>query len=275
MKILLTGHKGFIGRNMLQRLNMQHDVYTYEWGDSIPDFEKEKFDWVVHLGAISSTTERNIEKVLLQNYDFTRMLIQACLEYSINIQFASSASIYGLGSDFTETAKPDPRTPYAWSKYLCERELKMLSLSSKNPITWQCFRYFNVFGPGEEDKGSQASPWTKFLKEARTDNKISIFENSDNFKRDFIHVSELISLQMLFLDINESGLFNIGSGKATSFREIAELISKLTSAEIIEIPIPSNLIDSYQTYTCADMTKVRKILNEYEKSYGKNKELCE
>ena len=106
MKILLTGHRGFIGSHMFRALEEHgHDVSVYDWGDILPSVMEQ--DWVIHMGAISSTTERDIEKVMAQNYDFTTQLYEACHTFGINFQYASSASIYGLVSTFREDAEPD------------------------------------------------------------------------------------------------------------------------------------------------------------------------
>jgi len=252
MKILLTGHKGFIGQHMLKELESGgHDVDVYEWGNVLPSVLDK--DWVIHLGAISSTTERDIDKILVQNYDFTRQLFDVCKIHGVNLQYASSASVYGMGADFRETAPPDPRTPYAWSKYLFERYHQQ----HQGGNIVQGFRYFNVYGPeGEEHKGRQGSPFYQFQQQALNIGRIEIFQGSENHRRDFVHVSQVIDMQLKFLKIADSGIWNIGSGKTLSFREIAETFD----CEIVEIPIPEILKSSYQTYTCADMTKTYRTL---------------
>jgi ADP-L-glycero-D-manno-heptose 6-epimerase len=155
MKILLTGHKGFIGSHLLQLLEADgHKVDTFDWDDgNLPSVMEQ--DWVIHIGGISSTTERNIDKILTQNFDFSRQLFDACKRFGVNMQYSSSASIYGMGQVFTEDAPPDPRTPYAWSKYLFER----YHTQHQGGNVVQGFRYFNVYGPGEDHKGGQASPF--------------------------------------------------------------------------------------------------------------------
>lgn len=253
MKILLTGHRGFIGSHMQRALmDRAHQVKTYEWSDTWTGVDG--FDWVIHLGAISSTTERDVDRIMTQNFDFTRRLYDDCSSRGVNLQYASSASVYGLGSDFRETAAPDPRTPYAWSKYLCER------YHAQNPgrNVVQGFRYFNVYGPeGEEHKGRQASPFYQFQQQALHTGRIELFLGSENHHRDFIHVSQVIDLQLRFLDVAQSGVWNIGSGTTQSFRHIAETFG----CEIVEIPVPESLVTSYQTYTCADMTKTYSTLH--------------
>ena len=177
MKILLTGHKGFIGSYMLKALEKQgHDVDTFDWDDGYMPNVMEQ-DWVIHMGAISSTTERDIDKVLRQNYDFSRQLYNNCKTFGVNLQYSSSASVYGLVSTFREDAILEPKTPYAWSKYLFER----YHAQHQGGNIVQGFRYFNVYGPeGEEHKGNQASPYMQFKNQALVDGEIKVFKTVRN-----------------------------------------------------------------------------------------------
>jgi ADP-L-glycero-D-manno-heptose 6-epimerase len=252
MKILLTGHKGFIGSYMLNAL-ADHEVTTYDWSDGgRPSVMG--YDWVVHLGGISSTTERDIDKILRQNTEFSIALYEECKTFGVNMQYASSASVYGLGIDFRESAPVDPRNPYAWSKYLFERYVEQNPTGS----IVQGFRYFNVYslnGAGEEHKANQASPFYQFYQQSKT-GEIRVFEDSEDYKRDFVPVEEVIDIHLKFLNVKESGVFNIGSGKPMSFLDIANTFN----VKVVEIPMPEILKSSYQKYTCADMTKTRKTL---------------
>lgn len=253
MKILLTGHRGFIGSHMLRALEAHgHHVSVYEWGETLPSILEQ--DWVIHMGAISSTTERDIEKVMAQNVDFTIQLYEACHTFGVNFQYASSASVYGLVSTFREDAELDPRTPYAWSKYLTERHIRTHPMGA----TTQVFRYFNVYGPeGEEHKGNQASPYAQFKQQAEENKKIRVFEGSDRFLRDFVPVSKIVDTHLKFLNVKESGVWNIGTGKPRSFMDVAQEFN----VPIETIPMPEILKDSYQKYTCADITKLQQTLN--------------
>jgi len=253
MKILLTGHKGFIGSHMLKALQAHgHQVAVYEWGDILPSVMEQ--DWVIHMGAISATTERNVEKVMTQNYDFTVQLYEACHTFGVNFQYSSSASVYGLVSTFREDAELDPRTPYAWSKYLTERYIQQHPMGA----TTQIFRYFNVYGPqGEEHKGSQASPYAQFKRQAAETGRIQVFEGSDKFLRDFVPVSRIVDTHLKFLTVKESGIWNVGTGQPRSFIDVA----KEFDVPVTTIPMPEILKDSYQKYTCADMTKMQQTLN--------------
>lgn len=253
MNILVTGYKGFIGQNMVQRLTTKgHNVSTFEWGETLPTIKG--LDWVVHMGAISSTTETDVDKVLYQNLDFSIWLIHECEINKVNLQYSSSASVYGLNNEFTETSPVNPRTPYSYSKYLFERFVKNNNWS----IIHQGFRYFNVFGPHEEHKGKQASPHTQFRLQAETEKKIKVFENSEEYLRDFIHVFDVLDFHEKFFEVKESGIWNVGTGKPTSFMDVA----KQFNVPIITIPMPDNLKHSYQKYTCADLTKVTETLKK-------------
>lgn len=260
MKILITGYKGFIGQNMVTALQDEHDLTLFDWGDSLPDLEG--FNWCIHLGALTSTTETDVDSVLTQNYDFTRFLLKECDKHRVGVQFASSASVYGLNTNFKEDAPVDPRSPYAWSKYLCERYIDGFAFEWKTSI--QVFRYFNVYGPHEEHKGNQASPFSKFEQQAKETGVIKLFEGSDNFKRDFIHVDKVVEVhkKMLSLTVNDnrvSGTFNLGTGHATSFEAVARSIAEKYGARVEYIPMPDNVKNQYQSYTCADMTKLNKL----------------
>jgi ADP-L-glycero-D-manno-heptose 6-epimerase len=255
MKILLTGHRGFIGQYMLRALRQQgHSVDTFEWGDGhMPAIIEQ--DWVVHMGAISSTTERDVDKVLTQNYDFSCQLFDACKTYGVNLQYSSSASVYGLGTVFTEDAPVDPRTPYAWSKYLFERYHNQ----HQGGNTVQGFRYFNVYGPeGEDHKGTQASPYYQFKHQFETTGRVRVFEHSDRYLRDFVHVDQIVSMHLQFLQKPVSGIWNMGTGQTKSFLDVAHSIAPQSLIDVI--PMPDHLKNSYQTYTCADMTRTNQVL---------------
>ena len=250
MKILVTGSNGFIGQNMVNALEPHHEVVKNEWGMAFPGVEG--LDWVIHLGAISSTVETNISKIYRQNVDFSIKLYEECIKHNVKFQFASSASVYGLKSDFKETSPVAPQNHYARSKALFEKYLEFRNA----PITTHIFRYFNVYGPQEEHKGNQASPFTKFMEQAKTSGKIKIFKGSPKYFRDFIHVDEVVDYHQKFLSIDESGVWNVGTGKARSFYDVALEISDKTGATIEFIDFPENLKGNYQEFTKADTTKL-------------------
>ncbi len=255
MKILITGHEGFIGKNLAPFLDKENDLFGYEWNpESLPDVSD--YDWVIHLGAISSTTERDVDKVMLQNYEFSKWLFNQCNTKGVNFQYASSASVYGTNTNFNEDAPKQPQSYYATSKYLFDRWV----MQQEHKIIVQGFRYFNVYGQFEDHKGDQASPVTKFFNQAKT-GTITLFENSDNYKRDFIYVGDCCNIHRYMLTTTETGIYNIGTGIATSFQTIGELVAKRFNANIKYVPMPEALKGQYQEYTCADIKKLSNIVN--------------
>lgn len=255
MNILVTGYKGFIGSNMRTILESNgHNVSLYEWGEELPNIKG--LDWCIHIGAISSTVETNVEKIIEQNVDSAIYFYEKCADEGVNFQFSSSASLYGKGLNFSEDAPIDPRTPYAWSKFMVEKYIKD---HPKNNIITHIFRYFNVYGPNEEIKGNQASPFCQFKIQVDKYNFIKVFENSDKYKRDFIGVDKVIKTHTEFFNVLDSGIWNVGTGTTLSFLDIA----KLFNVPIVEVPFPSHLNHSYQSFTCANLDKLLKTKEKY------------
>lgn len=254
MKILVTGSNGFIGKNLINKLQDEHEIIKNEWGMSFPSIKN--LDWVIHLGAISSTTETNISKIYRQNLEFSIKLYEECIANNVKFQFASSASVYGLKSDFKETSPLNPQNHYSRSKAMFERYVELRNA----PITTQLFRYFNVYGPQEEHKGNQASPYTQFKQQAKSSRVIKIFKGSEKYKRDFIHVEQITEYHKRFLELKESGVWNMGTGTAKSFYDVANEIADEYGARIEYIEMPQILKGNYQEFTRADTTKLWKTL---------------
>jgi ADP-L-glycero-D-manno-heptose 6-epimerase len=253
MRILVTGHEGFIGQNMVKALS-DHDLTLCEWGDQYSLYE---IDRVIHLGAISDTRCQDWVALKNQNVEFSITLIEQCQEHGIPIQVASSASVYGPNNTtFREDDPIEPANLYAESKALVEQYVQKMTLSS--PV--QIFRYFNVYGPHEDHKGDQASPFHKFREQAKT-GTVRIFEGSAHFKRDFIHVDQVIGIHKKFFDVGESGIWNVGTGNTLSFEGVAALANAEFSAKIETIPIPNNLV-GYQKFTKADLSKLTLTINK-------------
>ena len=255
MKILITGYKGFIGQNMIKTLS-DHTLSFYEPGEELPTIQG--LDWVIHLGAISSTTETNVELVMQHNYDFSRWIANECKQHGVNFQYSSSASIYGLNKNFNESAPSNPQSPYAYSKFLFDRYIS--HLAGNWPISVQGFRYFNVYGPYEDHKGDQASPFHKFEKQAKETGVIKLFEGSDQYLRDFVSVERVCDIHKQFLNIKETGIWNVGTGQPRSFQSVAEEIAQKYNARIEYIPMPDNIKKQYQTYTCADLELLKRYI---------------
>lgn len=261
MKILVTGYKGFIGSHVYNSLIADgHDVVGYDYDESYGCLPYVKgFDTVIHLGAISSTTEMDVPKIFTHNYDFSIKLYRECDAYEVGFQYASSASVYGDTTTFKEDGDTRPLNPYAWTKFMFDKYVTEIDPSSR--IDVQGFRYFNVYGTNEEHKGDQASVFTKFQHQAKKDGKITLFKDSDQFKRDFVCVDDIVNVHKQMLWKHVSGVYNVGTGTATSFQRIGELFSKKLNVDIDYIDMPDNLKNQYQKYTKADNTKLNNTID--------------
>lgn len=265
-KILVTGHKGFIGQNLCKAiLNEEWELSTFDITDNPTlrpkDLDFTDVDCVVHLGAISSTTETDIRKLMDLNLSWSIELFEECISKNVNMQFASSASVYGnrYRRLIKESDTCSPLNYYAMSKYLFEKYCEQRYHSN----IVQIFRYFNVYGPHEEHKGSQASPYTQFAKQAKETGVIRVFEGSENYKRDFVHVDKVVQAHIVSIkNMNEfsNDTINVGSGYARSFMDVAKDIALLYDAKIELIPFPEHLRSHYQYYTEADISKLNSIL---------------
>ena len=172
--ILITGDEGFIGQNLKHYLTYKgHCVKGHSDPEAQPELDH--IDTVIHLGAISQTTNWHVDQVLRQNLDFSIELFYQTQKRNIPLQYASSASVYGGLKAFQETGAVAPLNPYAWSKYLFDRFIQSQQLTS--PVVG--FRYFNVYGPNEIHKGTQASPVTQFSQQALNRGVIQLFEGSE------------------------------------------------------------------------------------------------
>ena len=267
MRVLVTGHQGFIGRNLCSYLQYQgHQVEGWEWQvNKVPD--PQNYDRVVHLGAISSTTERDVEKILQQNLEFSTRLLQLCNQTGTSLIYASSASVYGnvqVDKDLKQIKENDPvypMSPYSWSKYLFD---KLMLEVPEYTINVQGLRLFNVYGPGEQDKGEQQSVFGKFELQAKNLKKITLFEKSGFIKRDFIWVGDVCQIIEKMFDVDATDIWNVGTGVAPSFLDIAEEYAKKYDAEIEYVPLPEHLKGQYQFITCADNSKLINSIGPYK-----------
>tara|TARA_B100001109_G_scaffold231710_1_gene209059 strand:+ start:1961 stop:2743 length:783 start_codon:yes stop_codon:yes gene_type:complete len=242
--IILTGANGFIGKKFLEKLTGK-DVIKVEKNNSW-HFRQSFSDWkkvelIIHQGAISSTTCTNLQAIHHFNVEFTEWICQQAIKHQIPIKYASSASVYGNTSDTI-----NPLNYYAISKvigdYWVQDHMDEFKLV-------QGFRYFNVYGDGEEDKGDQASPVSKFTKQIKEEGKLKLFEGSDKFLRDFICVDDIA--EIVLNNDKPSGIYDLGTSNPVSFQKVAECVSKKYNGEIEYVPFPDHLKGKYQDYTCA------------------------
>ncbi|KGG14957.1 MULTISPECIES: NAD-dependent epimerase/dehydratase family protein [unclassified Prochlorococcus] len=241
--IILTGHKGFIGKKFLDKISV--DVLTIEKDTSL-NFRESFTNWkdislIIHQGAISDTTCTNIKEIYTYNIDYTEWLFKQSIKYQIPIKYASSASVYG-----NQQGIINPLNYYAISKvimdYWVQDHIKEFKLV-------QGFRYFNVYGKGEDHKGDQASPISKFAKQVKENGKLKLFEGSDKFLRDFICVDDVVDI--VLNNKKPSGIYDLGTSKPISFQKVGDLIANKYEGQIEYIPFPNHLVGKYQNYTCA------------------------
>lgn len=251
--ILVTGSKGFIGQAYMA---LVPGCVGIDIDDPIPDLSV--FSHVVHLGALSSTTETNVERVLHYNFDYSIRLYNLCQRAKIPFQYASSASVYGQTTKPSKESDPaNPQSLYAWSKYLFDYWVQ----SRLHTAPVQGFRFFNVYNDTSlpiEDHKKQPSPHTVFTRQAKESGVIKLFEGSENYVRDFVPVSYVVDVLSSFAGHSQSGIWNVGLGKTKSFKNVAEDIAARYNAVIEEIPMPEHIKPQYQKYTCADTTKLKK-----------------
>lgn len=292
--IIITGGAGFIGGNLVRRLNQmgrtdilvvdnftdgrklvaasQYEVMDIvdksQFYDNLDKYVSDNLEVIFHQGACSSTTEWDGRYLLENNYRTTRLLLNIAQRRQAQFIYASSASVYGLGEcGFTEENNCEsPINAYAASKLIFDNYYR----NHKNSICSQVvgLRYFNVYGRGEELKGSMASVLHHFYAQLKTKGYMSLFkcefnEMHGNQRRDFIYISDVIDVLLWFWNNPQhSGIFNCGTGLATSFNDFALQINMATlnlQSPIRYIDFPEHLKGRYQNYTCADVSKLRKI----------------
>jgi len=268
MRVLVTGHEGFIGRNMLSWLHQEPDWHIdgYSWHPhELPQVEQ--YDWVIHLGAIADMSCQDVDQILKQNLEFSQWLFEQCNANGVNMQYASSSSVYGNVKNFQESAPCYPQTAYAWSKYLFDRWVFQQDIK----IYVQGFRYFNVYGKWMHLRGSRANIIEKWRSEARKTGNISVWEGAENIKRDWTWVGDVCRLHMDFMtQVKGSGIWNCGSGLSHSFMDIAEEIALIEGAKIELVPIPHSEQLRMRIHTRADLSHLkdtigkRKWLNVFE-----------
>jgi ADP-L-glycero-D-manno-heptose 6-epimerase len=220
-------------------------------------------DAVFHEGACSATTEWDGKYMMLNNYEYSKELLHYCLERQIPFLYASSAATYGETDTFKEEKQYEGAlNVYGYSKQQFDNYVRRIWEDAEehgetlSQITG--FRYFNVYGPREEHKGSMASVAFHLNNQMKAGENPKLFEGSGHFKRDFVYVGDVAAVNLWFLESGKSGIFNLGTGNAESFEEVAKaVIAHYGRGEVENIPFPEHLKGAYQEYTQADLNKLR------------------
>jgi ADP-L-glycero-D-manno-heptose 6-epimerase len=231
-------------------------------------------DAVLHQGACSDTMETDGRYVMENNYAYSKALFDWCQDEQVPLIYASSAAVYGAGKEFGEVREnEDPLNVYAYSKYLFDQYVRKRARDGGSQVAG--LRYFNVYGPNEAHKGRMASVAFHAFNQFRSEGRVKLFVGSDGYEdgaqqRDFVHVDDAVSVNLWLLENRGvSGIFNCGTGRAQTFNDVAAAVINtvegldLSIEEIIEkgfveyIPFPPQLVGKYQSYTQADLSRLR------------------
>lgn len=296
---VVTGGAGFIGSNIVANLTKTGiwAVVVCDWlGDDdkwrnlakhnvahvvVPedlltflDKNSGAIDVIIHMGAISSTTERDVDLIFRNNFVFSRDLWRWASRHQKRFIYASSAATYGDGSDgFSDEGtivalnRLRPLNPYGWSKHLFDQFVaRELDNGRDHPSQWAGLKFFNVYGANEYHKGSMKSVVAQIFSKAARGEPVTLFRShhpdyqDGGQLRDFIYVRDCSQVVSWLLDNpHVSGLFNLGTGNARSFADLAKAVfAALNRKAAIEyVDTPDEIRDRYQYYTQADMSKIR------------------
>ncbi|GBG02714.1 ADP-L-glycero-D-manno-heptose-6-epimerase [Azospira sp. I13] len=305
MYYIVTGAAGFVGANLVKALNergitriiavdnlTKADKFKNLVDCEIADYlDKGEFlerllcghfdgdvEAIFHEGACSDTMETDGRYMMENNYRYSLSLLDWCLEQEVQLLYASSAATYGGSSVFKEERQYEaPLNVYGYSKFLFDQIVRQRLPDAGSQVVG--FRYFNVYGPRESHKGRMASVAFHHFNQYRAEGKVKLFEGCDGYangaqQRDFVYVKDVAKVNLYFLDHPEkSGIFNLGTGRAQSFNDVA--VATVNSCRALEgkaplsleqmvqqglveyVAFPEALKGKYQSFTRADLTRLR------------------
>ncbi len=300
--LIVTGGAGFIGSNLIASLEekfpdekivvcdrlrdgvkwrniSKRDLFDIVHPDDLPDYlfeYAEDIKAIFHMGAISSTTETDADKIMDNNFRLTTYLWDWCSEHEVRFIYASSAATYGDGEngfdDFEDRKNLSgllPLNAYGWSKHLFDRTVaRGQQDGSAKPPQWAGLKFFNVYGPNEYHKGGQKSVVAHVYPQIKENGSCKLFQShradyeDGGQLRDFVSVNDVVDVMVwLYENKTVSGLFNVGTGQARSFKDLAlaVFLALNEEAKIDYVPTPENIRDKYQYYTQANMDKLRAV----------------
>ncbi|GAB5467835.1 MAG: ADP-glyceromanno-heptose 6-epimerase [Rhodospirillales bacterium] len=294
---LVTGGAGFIGSNLTAALVERGERVVVadrlgqddKWlniaklllddivsPEALPDWLAQAPDLkgVIHLGAISATTERDMDLLVRNNLQLSQAVWRCCAERRLPLIYASSAATYGDGeAGFDDDSSPQalarlrPLNGYGWSKHLFDRwALREVAEGRPRPPQWVGLKFFNVYGPNEYHKGGMRSVAHRVFHQAQAGGPATLFAShrpdyADGEQlRDFVYVEDCVSVMLWLLETGRaSGLFNLGTGEAQSFNRLARAVFAALNqvAKIDYVPTPESLRPRYQYFTQAKMDRLR------------------
>ncbi|URJ25436.1 ADP-glyceromanno-heptose 6-epimerase [Candidatus Blochmannia ocreatus (nom. nud.)] len=293
--IIVTGGAGFVGCNLIRALNKikRKDIlvvdnlkngkkYVNLIGLYITDYiDKNYFlkclltepsyinniDVVFHQGACSSTIEWDGEYMMRNNYQYSKELLSYCIKNHIPFIYASSASVYGKSTDTSleHKQREKPINIYSYSKFLFDQYVRSILPKVTSQICG--LRYFNVYGPYEMHKGNMASIIYRLYTQIKSKKHIKLFCGSNDIKRDFVYISDIVDINIWAWDTGISGIFDCGTGESQSFELIANIVLDFFDRDLTikYIPMPSYLCNHYQFFTRANVEQLRIV--GYEKKF--------
>ena len=215
------------------------------------------FDVIFHEGSITDTTVLDQRKMMHNNVEGFRKVLDLAVGWGSRVIWASSAATYGRGpAPMRESQKAEPLNVYGYSKLAMERLADQYRRHLRQPIVG--LRYFNVYGPGEQHKGKFASMIHQLAKQMRAGKRPRIFTDGTQ-KRDFVYIDDVLQANLKAMAATTSGVFNVGSGAAGSFNEVVEQLNRALKTDL-QPDYFENPYDFFQTWTEADLTQSRKVL---------------
>jgi len=296
--LLVTGGAGFIGSNLVAAL-AERGYESIAVCDHFGDGDKwrnlakrpiaavvepdDLLDWlrengssvstIFHMGASSSTVERDVDFILHANFTLSQHIWYWCAENDVRLIYASSAATYGDGAkgfdddpDPAALAALRPLNPYGWSKNLFDQTAVRLAEQGAAPPQWAGLKFFNVYGPNEYHKGGQRSVAHQLFEQIRDQGRVKLFKShhpdyeDGGQMRDFVYVDDCVEVMLwLYDNAGASGLFNCGTGEARSFKDLAEAtFAAMEVAPAIDfIDTPEHIRRHYQYFTQAKMERLR------------------
>ena len=286
---MITGGAGFIGSNLvcaLNRLGRDDIIVVDEMSDgdkfrnladcSIGDYlDKDEFldriesgkglkdlEYVFHLGACSDTTEQDGRFMMKNNYAYSRSVLHFSIEKEIPFIYASSAAVYGNSDSFEEIPECEkPVNVYAYSKLQFDNYVRRILPGANSQIVG--LRYFNVYGPREMHKKHMASVVLHFHEQLKSGSTVRLFKGSGGYadgeqERDFVYVDDAVEINLWFMDHpKQSGIYNVGTGKARTFNDVANLVIQNAGCGSIRyVDFPESLVGKYQSYTSASLQRL-------------------